>query len=155
MDCEMCGSKPAAFKADVEGGELNVCSGCSRFGRIIGRIMPEVKVKKKAKQQDKTVQAPQRELIQVIAEDYAKKIRNAREKLGMKHDDFAKFVSEKGSVIHKIETGAFEPSLKLARKLEKMLKIKLIEEHEEVPTTSKKAKGDVFTLGDVIKVKGR
>ena len=91
--------------------------------------------------------------IEVIVEDYAEKIRKAREKLGLKQKDFAKKISERASLVHNFETGKIEPSLKIAQKLEKMLKIKLIEEIEEKPEKIQKTKSEEFTVGDFIKVK--
>ena len=54
-------------------------------------------------------------------------IRNKRDELGLKQEDFAKMLNEKESIIHKLETGEFKPSLKLAKKLEKKFGLKLIE----------------------------
>ncbi len=62
-------------------------------------------------------------------------------------------INEKESLIHQIETGRFEPNIALTRKLEKFLKIKLIEEHEEIHKGKTKIKTDKFTIGDFIKVK--
>ena len=67
--------------------------------------------------------------------------------------DFAKKITEKVSVVHKMETGSFEPSLKLARKLQKVLGVRLIvvEEVEEFKPKSESSGG--MTLGDMLKKK--
>ncbi len=52
-----------------------------------------------------------------------------------------------------MESGKFEPSIKLARKIEKFLNIKLIEQHEEQHAGIKGESGEGFTIGDFIKVK--
>jgi len=148
INCDMCGAETKLFKTLIESTEMNVCRDCSRFGKVISEV--EVKVKKA----DKTKKnIPDIELVQVIAKDYAKKIKNARENQNLDQKDFAKKLNEKVSLIHKIETGSFEPGISLTRKLEKFLKIKLIKQHEEVRRKGAPSKSDAFTIGDLIKIK--
>ena len=90
--------------------------------------------------------------IELLAENYPELIKKKRESLNLSQKDFAIKINEKESIIHKIETGAFEPSLALAKKLEKMLNIKLIEEHEEKHEKFKRNKIEGFNLGDFIKI---
>jgi len=92
------------------------------------------------------------EITQEIIEDYTMKIRQAREKLGLTHEDLAKRINEKTSVIGKLETGKISPSNILATKLEHALKIKLltpITEEKAAPQTPKVANREL-TLGDLI-----
>ena len=149
----MCGAKTKLFKAKIEGTEMNVCRDCSKFGKIIG----EVKEPEKPKKIEKIAkeEGPYIEMLQVIVEDYPERIRNAREKMGLKQKDLAKKLNEKESLIHKIETKDFEPNINLARKLERFLKIRLIEQHEEVHTKEAKTKSDTLTIGDFVKIKKR
>ena len=148
----MCGSESRLYKTLIEGTELNVCKECASFGKILAPVKIEVSEKKKAKI-IKIQQGPENEVMQVIIKNYGEKIRKAREALGLKQEDFAKKISEKESLIHKIETNNFEPNIDLARKLERFLKIRLIEQYEETYDKSPKAKGDSFTIGDFIKIK--
>lgn len=153
MACDMCGSEERLYKTSIEGTILNVCKECSKFGTIIAEIKPVEKVKlKKVK---KIEIEPEKEIIQIVTEDFAGKIRNKREKLGLKQEDFAKMISEKESVVHKLETGEFEPNLELAEKLEKRLKIKLIEEYEEEHKKTEKIDTGITTIGDLIKIRKR
>lgn len=152
MNCEMCGSETRLYKTLIEGTELNVCRECAKFGKIIAPIRIEVKEKKKTGT-TAIPKGPEKETIQIIIQNYGETIKKARESLGLKQEDFAKKINEKESLIHKIETGNFEPNIDLARKLERFLKIKLIEQHEETHEKSSKAKGDGFTIGDFVKVK--
>jgi uncharacterized protein (TIGR00270 family) len=71
----------------------------------------------------------------------------------MRQEEFAMKINEKDSIIHKIEIGHFKPSLKLARKIEKFLGIKLIEivtEKDNKLKSSDKTEGG-FTIGDFIR----
>lgn len=152
--CDLCGNKPSLYKALIEGTELNVCTECSKFGKILETVQSkQSELKKEKKRKGGGKKKIEKETLQLIVPDYAHLIKNAREKLNLKQEDFAKIINEKQNLIHLIETGKFEPSISLARKLEKFLKIKLIEEHEEIMTEKKKVKADTFTIGDFIKVK--
>ncbi len=153
MQCDMCGSEEKLYKADIEGSILNVCKSCSRFGKIISEIKEPEKIKPKII--IITEPEPESEIIEMVVDDFAEKIRNKREELGLKQEDFAKMISEKESVIHKLETGEFQPSLELAKKLEKALKIKLIEEYEEKHKKTAKISSGPTTIGDLIKIKKR
>ena len=92
-------------------------------------------------------------MIQIITPDYSELIKKKREKLGLKQEELAKKIAEKESIIHKIESGQFEPSVELARKLEKFLNIKLIEQHEEVKVSLGKKGEGAATLGDVVVIR--
>lgn len=152
--CDMCGSKEAMVVADVEGGILNVCNDCSSFGKIKSKITgPKVDKKhQKGAETAKMHVQPEKEIIQMIVQDFARKIRDKREHLNLKQEELAKKLNEKESLLHKIEIGEFEPSIALARKLEKFLHLKLVEQHEEVKGIVPKTKSDAFTIGDFIKV---
>jgi len=147
----MCGSEEQLYSTDVEGARLSLCNKCAKYGKVIASIKKEVIIKKNKAPEMKR---PEKETTLIITADYADKIKQKREKLGLKQEDFAKKINEKISTIHHIETGKLEPNLKLAEKLEHFLKIKLIEEHEEVHNeTGKKELSKHFTIGDFIKVK--
>jgi len=150
----MCGSEEQLYITDIEGTRLNVCRKCAGFGKIITplKTSPLVKKQKKA---TKTEEEPEPDIIRMVMREFPKKIRNAREKLGLKQEEFAKKIKEKESVVHKMETGELAPSLKLAEKLEKMLGIKLIEEYEEKHKKTTATKAEKLTIGDMIKIKRR
>ena len=146
----MCGSPGKLYKAVIEDAELTVCHECSKFGKVISVVKQEYAKEIKAKAAENIIQP---EKIDVIVNDYAEKIRKKREQLGLKQEEFAKKINEKESLIQKIESGHFEPSISLAKKIEGFLKIKLVEEHEETHEHHKASKADTFTLGDFIKKK--
>lgn len=160
MLCEMCNRKEACCRAVVEGAELSLCRDCGRFGRITAEIKIQLPAKK-AKQAISEALRPalnrEKEVIEVIAGDFSIKIRKAREKMGLTQDEFARKISEKESIVHKLETGIMEPDIGLAKKLEKVLHIKLIEQKEEdsgaVAAGKEKetGEGQGFTLGDFVR----
>ena len=149
--CDMCG-REAIYRASVEGAELNVCESCARYGKVMEEIRVEKESKiRYVKKESKVVTEP----VRIIVPNYPQLIREAREKMGLTQKEMANAVSEKESLIHSLEVGKYEPSIKIAQKLEKFLKIKLIKELDErgeVPTAKR---GEGYTIGDFIKVKKR
>lgn len=161
-NCDMCGIDSNIFIAEVEGTRMNVCKDCSKFGKIIKTIRPEVekKIELHERRLKRLKEKTEPEIITVIVEDYPQIIRGKREEIGMRQKEFARFIAEKESLLHNLETGKQGPSLDLARKLERLLKIKLIESIEDDyrQITVEKSTGKVggesgFTLGDFIKKK--
>ena len=151
--CDMCGSKEAAFVADVEGSLLNVCSACGEYGNIKSKVVIKQPESEKKEQAISANTEPEREIMQIIVADYSKLIRDKREQLNLKQEEFAGKINEKASLIHKMEIGEFEPPMELARKLEKFLNIKLVETHEEVRKPMVEEESGSLTIGDLIKVK--
>lgn len=151
INCDLCGKTVENLNiALIENVELNVCADCSKFGKIIAPVK-----RYSPKEQHRMAQRAEEreEKIELLAENCAELIKKRRESMGLSQKDFASRLNEKESAIHKIETGSLEPNMPLARKLEKFLGIKLIEEHEERHEAVKKRKDEGFTLGDFIKIK--
>jgi putative transcription factor len=71
--------------------------------------------------------------------------------MGLSHKEFAARLNEKESIIHKLETGSFEPPIELARKLEKLLRISLVQEDKDEKVAVGKGTGGGMTIGDIIK----
>ena len=93
------------------------------------------------------------EIIDSIVSNYPEIIRGKREQLGLKQEEFAKKISEKVSIVHHLEIGKLEPSIELAKKLEKLLRIRLVETIEVEKEEIKQEEGEVMTIGDLIKEK--
>lgn len=164
MRCEVCGHKihTEPITAIIEGARLTVCIECSKHGKIVTQDDYTLKTKPTGKTIAPTVHVPiivqkkkpevKVQITQEIVEDFSTKIRQAREKLGLTHEDLGKRINEKSSVIAKLETGKMEPSNVLATKLEHALKIKLL-----TPITEEKTQAQIpktvnreMTLGDLI-----
>ena len=144
----MCGSIGKLYKTIVEDAQLNVCHECSKLGKVIDVIHQD-----NMKMEVQRNEYSQPETMQIIVNDYAEKIKRKRESLGLKQEDFAKKINEKESLIQKIESGHFEPSIVLAKKIGNFLKIKLIEDYQEEQEKQTKTKTGSFTIGDFIKIK--
>lgn len=152
--CEMCGKDLPLFRAFIEGSELKVCKGCASFGKLIGPVAQPPKREKKKEKEDAAKNA-EPEVIQSIVSGYGEIVKKARESKGLKQEELARKINEKESLIHKVETGHYEPNLLLAFKLEKFLGIKLVEETTVEKSGGKKPaeSGGAFTIGDLIKEK--
>ncbi|RLE45089.1 TIGR00270 family protein [Candidatus Woesearchaeota archaeon] len=131
MQCDLCGATKNLVRAKIEGTELIVCQECAKFGTVLGPIKTKQEKAKKRKKEKQTIKPSTEEEILIINPNYPTIIKKAREKLGLKQSEFAELIKEKESVVHKLETGELEPSIKLAKKLEHILKIKLIEQYHE------------------------
>ena len=95
-----------------------------------------------------------------VVPDYAERVRRARERLGMSQEELAIRVKERVNVIKRIEAGTLTPTVDLARRLEKVLGIKLLEPvvEEEGFTSERPARRrrrDEFelTLGDIVEIR--
>lgn len=146
MNCELCGQKPGVYAADIEGTTMKVCVDCSRFGSNKRSANVKVVVTQKRIEEE----GPDYIFIQ----GYGKLVKAAREKLGLKQDELAKRLNERESLLHQIESEHLKPNIMLAKKLERELKIKIVEEikpdsSSEITKPTKRE--NVFTLGDMIK----
>ena len=151
INCDLCGRvDERLFRALIEGVELDVCSACSKFGKILATIH-RPSPKEQHKEFQKRMQAQEKEeKIELLVDGYADIIKKKRDSMGISQKDFASKINEKESTIHKIESGAFEPQLSLAKKLERELGIKIIEDYQERHEKPKKSRINSFTIGDII-----
>jgi len=145
----MCGKTGKLVIAKVEGTELKVCEACVKFGTVLRNADSNRHIRLKRKP------VPKPESKEMVVSDAAEIIRKKREQMGLKQIEFAKMINEKESLVQNIESGKFTPSITLSKKLEKQLKVTLIEEYEEAKPQKHSSKGAGLTLGDVIKIKGK
>lgn len=125
--CELCGRQTAEKKmVVVDGTVFNVCVACSKHGKpyAAGQSPAAAKKRRPAPTQ------PQRKITlagdeTMLAEDFAGRIRVARMKMGLTHEQLGMKMNEKAQLLRKFETGAFKPDEMLAKKLERFLGIKL------------------------------
>ena len=142
--CELCGKDARLMPAMIESTELEVCEACGTFGKVKA---PRQQMQRTSKP---VVLPEELEQNEIMVDNFALMIKNAREKLGLKQQELAQKISEKESVIHHIETG-HEPPMVLARKLERALHIKIVQHVQEAAMT-KGTKSGEMTIGDIVKV---
>ena len=154
--CDLCSSTNVNYIIELEDSRLKVCEACSSYGKIIGKIEQEKFPEIDSYGSVDVRQAPvkETETMQMIVKDYPKKIKEARERLGLKQEELARRIAEKESLVHNLESGNMEPNIKLARKLEKYLRISLVDSVELASPGSFKNASDSsegLTIGDLIK----
>jgi putative transcription factor len=135
--CEICGKEvERTKKVKIEGIVLEACNNCAVFGEPVKeeRKPEERKIipggyggRGKGRSKDRAFEPEEF----ILFEDYRKRIRKARESMGMEQKDLARMINEKQSVISKIESGGFNPDDAVIRKIEKALKITLKEKLED------------------------
>lgn len=102
-----------------------VCEECARFGEIIPE--PEhsaVRIGYKVS----AAFEKQREFEQLLLfDDFAQRIKRARESKQLLFEDLSRLVGEKASVLKHIESGQLQPTLEIAKRLERTLGVQIIE----------------------------
>jgi putative transcription factor len=146
----------------IEGANLTVCSQCAKHGTIVREEPKPIGLMSKPQTRFQTLKIrtkkPSETTVDTsleLIENFEQKIRLAREKLGLSHEELGKKTNEKVSLLKKIETGKMKPNEKLAAKLEYALKIKLLAPatEEKVPQTKiPKPASRELTLGDLIQL---
>jgi putative transcription factor len=161
LNCDICGRVilGQAFKVQVEGAKMLVCSNCQSLGKPYKEEPrpqpPVVRSTSFLPTRKRTTELP-REMAQFdLAEDLAERVRKYRMKLALSQEELAKRVKEKLSVIQKIETGKMTPDMRLCRALEHELKVKLLLPHTETAEVPKSAVPSEVTLGDIVRVKDK
>lgn len=155
MNCELCGQKPALYDSEIEGTTMKVCIDCSRFGSNKRKSNVKIVIKEKRPEE--------KEPIYLFVPGYGSIVKKARERLGLKQEEMAKRLNERESFLHQIESEHLTPSVVVARKLERELKVRILEEIKDpqsIPTgdasslnTRHTSRDLGLTLGDFIKHK--
>jgi putative transcription factor len=122
--CELCGRQSAEKrKVIVDGTVFNVCIACSKHGKPY--VPPQLAAKKKrpgfAAKTSRITMSDQT----MLTPEFGTRIREARMKLGLTHEQLAMKMNEKVQLLRKFETGTLKPDELLAKKLERFLGIKL------------------------------
>lgn len=153
--CEMCGKEADIVEADIEGVELNVCPGCVKFGVQKSVFFGPKKAGELHSNEFSRRKTARSEPELKIAANYSQLIRLARDKRNLNQEDFAKLINERESLVAKWESGLMKPNIDAARRLEKLLRIQLVEEEDSISFAAEKRKADELTLGDFVKIRTR
>lgn len=130
-ECEICGVeiKGKVQYITIGGSKLQVCKACARHGTVVvldkkakttlgGEPVQLVKAKRRLyEQMDLAIEEETG-----IGEEYGRKIKEAREKAGLKQAELAKRINEKQSLVRKIENEEIIPSKEVWGKIERVLK---------------------------------
>jgi putative transcription factor len=152
MRCEICGKKVIGrpLRVKIDGSVMQTCKDCSKFGKV--QKEPPRSVKPRTPPRRYRVTEPTYE----VSEEFNSLIRMARERKGWSREDLAKKIYEKASVINRVESGKMVPDIKLARKLEKVLNIKIVDKIEdEQPEENISSRKAGTTIGDIAHIKRR
>jgi putative transcription factor len=147
LSCDICGNTPIRAQILLEGAKLLACGRCMRNGSIIHRFHDD------EQPSEVPVSRPTAGATEEVVENYAKVIKEARQKLRLPITVVAERISEKESYLQAIEGGRLTPTMDVARKLEKELSIKLVEKVEASVGASPAASTKKFsapTLGDLL-----
>jgi putative transcription factor len=158
MQCELCGMESSGCRpALVDGVKMMLCPGCMKHGTgvkdvthdnvqksILGRI-------RRPREKDVYV-----EMDKELVSGWNDLIKSARKKKGISREKLGFNIGERTITISKIENGDLRPSDEIVSKLEKELKITLVEKTKEVPNIpsgSQSVRG--LTLGDFLKTENK
>lgn len=163
--CELCGKQIIRGEAKyiyVDGAYLRVCIDC--FNKSRGKQIPRDNIERRVI--SRTVEKKPGEGLSTyrkqgesglgeeyeVVEDYAARIREARERVGWSQEALASRLKISVGLIKRIETGRLKPGIELARRIEMVLGIKLIEPvvDEEIEHRVSKT-DDSLTIGDIIR----
>ncbi len=163
-ECPICGSIiwGKGERVLLEGARITVCHNCAQHGIKIQKPPTSSQAKKAysySKKKAPKRQVPKKDFIDdtEIIHDYAKKIRIKRNSLGLNQDQFAQKLNEKPSLLRRIEAGKVEPTIKLAKKIEDVYKIKILKKSDVIEANvqnnkyMKKTTGT--SLGDIAFIK--
>jgi putative transcription factor len=160
MRCEVCGREihGQPYYRIIEGGKLTVCSQCSKFSNQ--EWDPRAPQSRRSPTRRRSAQPKPRRRSDIEAAEslelvngYGMIIKKARQKKGLSVEDFAKKISEKESVVKKLEKEDMNPPLNLVRKVQRELNINILEEAETATGTVLTRPMGPRTLGDLIKIK--
>jgi len=155
--CDICGAKIVGrpYIALVDGVEMVLCASCylklSKSGRakLIRVGAP--------REEERSPRPRRRRSYRVtyeVVEDYAERIASARMRKGLSVKDLASKLRISESMLRKIEQGRFKPNIDLARKIESVLGIKLLEPTEEPEEEEYEAgRKELPTLEDVVVIR--
>ncbi|MEM2771278.1 MAG: multiprotein bridging factor aMBF1 [Candidatus Nezhaarchaeales archaeon] len=154
--CELCGRevRGALRTVRVEQTAMRVCHHCARYGVKVPQI--RVGQKRSCKPIMPLGVAVKNQALGgkvEVVDDYALRIKKAREEYGLTQELLARRINEKLSVIKRIEAGKLTPPLEVARKLEKALKVTLIKPVEDGTEKAWGFRKLELTFGDIVEVK--
>jgi putative transcription factor len=156
MQCELCGRTCDCKAATVDGVLMMLCPDCVIHGEIVQAPKAPSNYQKPILERIKKppVKDIYKDMNKELVSNWNNLIKKAREKKGLTREELGFKIGERTVTIQKIENGDLRPSDKMIEKLEKELRIKLVETVSETSASpSGSHQGNRLTLGDFIKSK--
>lgn len=165
VSCEVCGQGIAKHTALIEGAKFKVCEKCAKHGKILDKPSSNSSIKTNNEvsyNQTKKTSAfnsgrkdsnQSYNMREEIVENYSEIIRKEFNKSGKTYKDFSNGLNENESYMRKIIRGEMMPTIATAKKLEKSLGIKLIDQGENEKINIKTSSSNELTLGDLVEIK--
>ncbi len=126
-ECEICGveiKKGHARYIQIGTSKLRVCEACARYGTAV--VEPEKKNSSSLLARKRNLHHKEMDIeieeLDMDMDDYGRKVKEAREKAGLKQEELAKMINEKHSLLRKIENNAITPTEEVRMKIERVLK---------------------------------
>ena len=132
-ECEICGAKIRGHVHYIQIGasKLRVCEACARYGTAV--MEPESEKSSFGFRSSSTMSARRRrmDLCQMdiaieeqepVMDDYGRRVKEAREKAGLKQEELARMINEKHSLLRKIENETITPTEEVRMKIERALR---------------------------------
>ena len=128
----------------VDGAILHVCSACKKYGKEVDVKYGKIEEVKRPKTTTKPLYDEE------IVDDYNIILRKYREERGLTQEEMAKLLNIKVSTYRSIEEGKIKPTIDLAKKIERILKVKLTRKVALFEEGENKTFG--LTVADIIKL---
>lgn len=128
------------------------CDKCSNYGKIVERAVT-IPRRTKDRRDKKIEEKFEIDIEFELIPNYGKAIKEAREKSGIKQDELGRMINEPASLIHRIETERIEPSIEIAKKIQRALHIRILKPIEIDNENEELEKRSEMTLGDVVVIR--
>ncbi len=141
MNCELCGNVMDRYhEVIIDGVTMKVCHDCAKYGKEVNKkpvavqreqipqtvqkknfihVPPPPPPRRKAAGNPEDTEEP------II--DFGKSIKKRREEMGLSQEELANKLQEKKNLVAKIEREEIKPDKQTARKIEKLMGIKILE----------------------------
>ncbi len=116
-------------------------------------LSPVTSSARKVKYRPRTVVSEKEAERYELVQDYAIRVKKARERLGLSQKELAIRVKESERTIRRIEAGTLRPTVDLAKRLERVLGIKLLEPVVEEGESYQTKSEEYLTLGDIAEIR--
>lgn len=159
MQCELSGKEfeGPGVKVKIEGVVMTVAPEFAKYGTPVQEA-PKSMARSSSARQPKAAKPLFGKEIEFIDVNYGALIKRKREAMGMRQKDLARFLNERESLIHQLESGHIKPSERVLNKLEgklglKLLKVAKTADDDDADDTPSTSRGGGFTIGDMLKKK--